>query len=306
MALFAIVALTGLALLPLGMALAYPQANPSRALPGAVNKGGTFNVTVNFSAPGDSFHVISLTDFAPDGWNVTVNETWCTPAAASAKATGNKAEIIWGESFSNGTFFTAVYKVAVPEDAAEEFYTFAGHLQYYFGAEGPYRENITSDSQVFFPPELEGHVSFSGRGAAPCSTWIEPFVVMAFEPGNLSHALWTANATTNNTGVFTIPGLTPGAYDIGIKNWTCLSELATNVTLSAGNTTVVDFGTTREGDSNGNDAVTGMDFSILNGVFNTAPPGNPNCDFNRDGAVTGMDFSLLNGNFNKVGPLQGH
>ena len=153
---------------------------------------------------------------------------------------------------------------------------------------------------------LEVHVSYISRGIPPDAKWIEPFVVRAFEPGNLTNELWNGTATTNNTGVFTMSGLTPGTYDIGIKNCTALSELNTSVTLSAGMTTVVNFGTTREGDSNGNDAVTGMDFSLLAGVFNTAPAGNPNCDFNRDNAVTGMDFSLLAGNFNVVGPLQGY
>jgi len=76
------------------------------------------------------------------------------------------------------------------------------------------------------------------------------------------------NRTTDAYGNFTIEDIEFGTYDIGIKNCTALSELATNVTLSVGMTTVVDFGTTREGDANGNDAVTGMDFSLLNGNFN--------------------------------------
>jgi len=150
---------------------------------------------------------------------------------------------------------------------------------------------------------LEVHVSFTGRGSAPCGTWMEPFVVRFFQSGN--ETAWSPiNTTTDNNGVFIMIGLSPGTYDIGIKNWTCLSELVTNVPLTVGNTTVVDFDTTREGDSDGNDAVTGMDFSLLSGVFNTAPAGNPNCDFNRDNAVTGTDFSLLAGNFNEVGDLQ--
>jgi len=98
--------------------------------------------------------------------------------------------------------------------------------------------------------------------------------------------------------------LVTGTWDVGIKNATCLSELVTNVTINVGALTEVDFGETREGDVNNDDAVTGMDFSLLSAVFNTAPAGNPNCDFNRDNAVTGMDFSLLNGNFGKAGPLQ--
>jgi hypothetical protein len=153
-ALFAILALTGLALLPLDIALAQ-QANPSRALPVDVERGETFNVTVNFTAPADNFFLIALYDNAPTGWNVTVNTTWCTPMAASTTGVGNATQIIWSGPFSNGTFFTAVYKVAVPEDADLGFHTFNGFLKYYFGGEGPYLEDIAGDYQVLFPPEFD-------------------------------------------------------------------------------------------------------------------------------------------------------
>ena len=302
----ALLVLAAIVVFPAGIALAYPPANPSRVLPGSVQRGETFNVTVNFTAPANNFFLVSLTDLAPAGWNVTINATWCTPVPSSFKATGNKTEIVWGGSFNNGTFFTAVYKVAVPENAAEGFYTFTGFLQYYFSDEGPYREDITGDSQVFFPPELEGHVTFSGRGTAPCSTWIEDFVVKGFESGNLSHVLWTTNAPTNNTGVFTITGLIPGTYDIGIKNWTCLSEVVTGVTLTAGNTTVVNFGTTREGDCDNNDHINILDASFLASRFglNEGAPGwSPLCDFNRDTHISILDASALVSNFGQGGDL---
>jgi C1A family cysteine protease len=151
---------------------------------------------------------------------------------------------------------------------------------------------------------LEGHVTFSGRGAAPCSTWIEAFEVKGFESGNLSHVLWTTNATTNNTGVFTVTGLTPGTYDISIKNWTCLSEKVAGVTLSAGVTTVVDFGTPREGDSNNDDWITGADRSILYSDWGKAvPPGTWHADFNRDGWLTGADRSFMYTNWGQKGDL---
>jgi uncharacterized repeat protein (TIGR02543 family) len=163
--------------------------------------------------------------------------------------------------------------------------------------------NITMDDNknvtANFAPAgatLEGHVTFSGRGTAPCSTWIEPFVVKGFEHNNLTHVLWTTNATTNNTGVFTITGVTPGTYDIGIKNWTCLSEVVSNVTLTAGNTTVVNFGTTREGDSNNDDWITGADRSILYTGWGSQSPNpgyNAHADFNRDGWLTGADRSFM-------------
>ena len=153
-ALFAILAVTGLALLPLDIALAQ-QANPSRALPAEVEKGETFNVTVTFTAPASQFNLVSLSDLAPGGWNVTVSATWCTPVATSVTGMGNETHIVWGGSFSNGTYFTAVYKVAVPEDADAGFHTFVGHVQYYLSGAGPYRENIAGDSQVLFPPEFD-------------------------------------------------------------------------------------------------------------------------------------------------------
>jgi parallel beta-helix repeat protein len=142
---------------------------------------------------------------------------------------------------------------------------------------------------------LEGHVTFMGRGSNN-TQWIETFVVRGFEQGNLTNELWNGTATTNNTGVFTMTGLTPGTYDIGIKNWTCLSELVTNVTLSAGVTTVVDFGTIRVGDADNNDIITGADRSLLySGWGSQAPnPGyNAHADFNRDGWLTGADRSFM-------------
>jgi len=170
--------------------------------------------------------------------------------------------------------------------------------------------NITNGGDylplIMEPATLEGHVSFSGRGSAPCGTWIEPFVVKGFQPGNLTNELWNGTATTNNTGVFTITGLTPGTYDIGIKNWTSLSELVTNVTLSAGVTTYVDFGTIRVGDANNDDYITISDRTLLYGGWGTGegdPGWRPYCDFNNDGYLTISDRTLLYGNWGQSGDL---
>jgi hypothetical protein len=149
-----IVALILVALMPLGIVLGQ-QANPGRVLPDTVQKGETFDVTVNFTAPADKFNAIGLTDLCPDGWNVTVDATWSTPNADAFTATGNKAEIGWFGApvgFVNGTTFTALYKVTVPADAELGIYAFNGSLEYYVGpenpAEPPYSENIAGGSQV--------------------------------------------------------------------------------------------------------------------------------------------------------------
>jgi hypothetical protein len=152
---------------------------------------------------------------------------------------------------------------------------------------------------------LQGRVTFVGRGTAPNDRWIEPFVVKGFQPGNLTNELWNGTATTNDTGVFTMTGLTPGTYDIGIKNWTCLSKLVTNVTLTAGKTTVVDFGTMREGDCNGDDWVTLEDRSLLYAGWDTQEviQGGHYCDLNRDGWLTLEDRSLMYANWDQGGDL---
>jgi hypothetical protein len=152
---------------------------------------------------------------------------------------------------------------------------------------------------------LEGHVNFVGRGSAPDGRWIEDFVVRFFQDGN--ETPWSPiNATTNNTGIFNITGILPGTYDIGIKNWTCLSALMPNVVLNANVTTYVYFGTIRVGDANNNDYITISDRTLLYGGWGTSdgdPGWNANCDFNNDGYLTISDRTLLYGNWNEKGDL---
>jgi len=146
-----VVALLLIALMPLAIALGQ-EASPGRVLPDAVHMGETFDVTVNFTAPVDQFNSIYLTDLAPDGWNVIVDEAWCTPNADAFTGVGNKTEIAWygepGVGFDKDISFSALYKVTVPDDAKLGIYTFNGSLGYWVGPEGPYSENVTGGSQV--------------------------------------------------------------------------------------------------------------------------------------------------------------
>ena len=280
-------------LMPVDMALAQ-EANPSRALPADVERGETFNVTVNFTAPADNFFLISLCDSAPEGWNVTVNKAWCTPAATSATGIGNETQLGWAGPFSNGTFFTAVYKVTVPEDADAGFHTFVGSLQYYFGGAGPYWENIDGDSQVeIIGAILEGRVTFVGRGGHG-PKWVESFTVALYEgfgTPTKTNALWTGSAITNTTGFFTITLIIPGTYDIGIKNRTSLSVLATGVTLTGGGTTQVNFGEIKQGDcKNDDDKVTLQDRILMYSLWGGS---DFRGDLKRDGDVGLQDRILM-------------
>jgi hypothetical protein len=404
--------------LPAGLALAYPPANPVRDLPDTVEKGGTFNVTVNFTAPADDFNIIDVADFVPAGWSVTANKAWCQPTATQAKVTGNLIEISWYPAkYANGTNFTALYKVTLSCGTSLGNYTFdegnISHLGYYIGNSSHIFEDITGDfnltvvppaicspmsidfyaayngtnppnqtlklwsstpcmlnwslsddadyngtdwlsesptsgncTDVYSPvnlsvntsgmplgnytanitiesPEasnsprivpvalhitltgtLKGQVNFTARGGYG-PKWIEPFVVRFFNEG--IEVLWSpVNATTDDTGVFTVPGIPAAPYDIGIKNFTCLSELVTNVTINVGAPTEVDFGEIREGDSNNDDAINILDLSTFGTAFGSSEGGqgwDPNCDFNRDGGVNILDLSILGDTFGLQGDL---
>jgi len=64
------------------------------------------------------------------------------------------------------------------------------------------------------------------------------------------------------------------------------------------------LGLLREGDSDDNNRVDIVDFSILAMTFNRAEGAegfDPRADFNCDGAVNILDFSLLAENFNQGG-----
>jgi len=402
---------------PAGMALAsYPPAHPVRALPATVEKGATFNVTVNFTAPADNFADVSLTDFAPAGWDVTASVAWCQPTATYAVATDNIADFNWYlTSYGNGTNFTVLYKVTVPCSAELGNYTFGdGFLGYYIGngtthiyesitgdfnvtnvtvvppaicstssidfyaafgtnpqnetlnvwsstpcminwtlsddadwlsenrtsgnctnvtspvalsantsgmSLGDYTANITIESPdannsprivpvslyIRTTGTLRGQVNFVGRGAAGTDRWVEPFVVKFFDNATKLEMGWSPiNITTTTYGNFTIE-VAAGKYDIGIKNWTCLSEKVTNVTLNVGVLTVVDFGTTREGDANNDDWVTGADREILYTGWGSQSPNpgyNANADFNRDGWLTGADREFIYSVWGQCGDLK--
>jgi hypothetical protein len=82
---------------------------------------------------------------------------------------------------------------------------------------------------------LIGKVSFAGRGDPPNDRWIETFKVKFFYPPTHEELSWSQQglyATTNSSGYFTLSGIPPGTYDIGIKGKTSLSEMVYGVVLN--------------------------------------------------------------------------
>ena len=127
--------------LPIGGGVYADGLTVTRTLPGGdLHPGDVFNVTIQFTAPGNGF-LPAFTDVAPSGWVVSVDATWCTPVAAFGNIpTPGTVEYLWLQSggYASGTVFNVVYRVTVPDDAFAGIYSFpGGNVEYYFSEGGP-------------------------------------------------------------------------------------------------------------------------------------------------------------------------
>jgi len=148
---------------------------------------------------------------------------------------------------------------------------------------------------------LTGTVTLQRQNPAPDPSWSVPLTVELYEVGQATPA-YSFTPTTNDNGEFTISGITPGTYEIAVKNSHTLQVVDTVIIVSGGNNHA--FGTLLEGDANDDNFVTGVDFSILSNAFGTCEGEtdfDDRADFNEDTCVTGVDFSLLSYNFQQSG-----
>ena len=152
---------------------------------------------------------------------------------------------------------------------------------------------------------LNGSVTLQGRPAAPNAAWSVDLTVNLYEPGT-DTLVASFTPTTDQSGNFSLTGLTPGSYDVAVKQAHAL-QVVEAVTLGAGGN-AVNFGTLLEGDSNNDNAVQLLDFSILAGSFGKSEGQagyDARADFTEDGAVDINDFSLLATNFGLEGEEPG-
>ena len=87
-------------------------------------------------------------------------------------------------------------------------------------------------------------------------------LVIRFFTPNTQTEVMKACSPVDADGDFTIYGITPGTYDVGIKSDSSLSILAEDKVFTEGNTTNINFGTLLGGDLNGDDYVSGGDSAI--------------------------------------------
>ena len=152
----------------------------------------------------------------------------------------------------------------------------------------PYKSGTLVDGfeVVTAGASLDGHVDLLGNFATNVT-------VRLFAEGTTTEAA-KAYGTTDASGNFTISGLLPGTWDVGVKGQTSLSNLVTGVDLSVPGRT--DFGVLVEGDASGDDYINPSDFAMLSFAWLSYPGHanwNSNADFRRDSYINPSDFALV-------------
>ena len=204
-------------------------------LPSMLYPGDTFEVLVNWTAPVNNFSAIGLTDLAPDGFQVEVNATWCSPNADEVNATGSKAEIAWFGPYDKGTNFTAKYKVTVPGTAAPGSHFFPYNncslswLEYYFGGDGPYTSCTMGDSEVMVtgPGDIVGETR-----DVNANLLVNVTVALYKDSSEMGSDISAPNysITVYVTGQYWLHATKDGFYEISMTNMTVLPDSYINLT----------------------------------------------------------------------------
>lgn len=207
---------------------------------------------------------------------------------------------------NGATQYTSGTQVTLTANPASD-YQFVNWTGDAIGATSPVIVAMNANKNVtanFAPVSavLNGSVTLQGRPPTPDARWITPLRVTLTIPGQASPA-YVFTPITNNMGQFSVGSITPGTYDIRVKNSHSLQNKLPGANLVSG-TNNINFGTLLEGDANDDNYVTVLDFSVLSASFSKCQGTagfDSRADFNVDSCITILDFSLLASNFGKVG-----
>jgi hypothetical protein len=150
---------------------------------------------------------------------------------------------------------------------------------------------------------LNGTVTLQGLTVGT-SNYQVTLDVRLFQPGTTT-LIATFQATTDVNGNFSVTGITPGTYDVEVKEARRIGRIARGLTLAAGTNTRT-FGDLVAGDVSGDDNVTLVDYSRLRASYGKCAGDTgyqPLADFNGDNCIALQDYSRLRANFGVAGPL---
>jgi hypothetical protein len=138
-------------------------------------------------------------------------------------------------------------------------------------------------------------------------TFWEPGAIPPWAQGE-AEPVATFDVTSDINGIFVIASPPEGVFDVRVKERRTLTNLVAGIDTVAMDGQLVDFGNLRDGDSNNDNLVDGLDFSgFIRLCFGEGLPiviDGTDCEdanFNRDDVVDGQDFSRLKQNFGTLG-----
>ncbi len=140
----------------------------------------------------------------------------------------------------------------------------------------------------------------------PHASWAVPVHLALYPPGASGAASYEWDLSLDNSGRLAATlVLSAGRYDIRLKNLHTLRNVKRNVLLDG--TSVIDMGTLREGDADGDNRVRASDFALLRAAYFTQAGDSAfdaRADFDEDRRIRSSDFALLRGNYFATGDIE--
>lgn len=253
-------------------------------------------------------------DFDP----ATLQVASITPGTALATILQNQFDNVAGRlDFAAGSFTTLPQSDFVLATVSFTATAITGGTQLAYGSVHPRRSDVTlaglstlhhvepgSVTVVQNVASLTGQITPPGRlpdRPAPHADWRIPLTVTLSPPAG-GAPLFTFTPTSDDFGRFTIAGIPPGSYRIGVKSGNTLRVTTSQTLVNGANN--IDFGLLPPGDADNDNNVTVIDFSILRTTFGkcTGTAGyDARADFDGSGCVLIVDFSLLRTRFGAAG-----
>ena len=192
-----------------------------------------------------------------------------------------------------------------PGDVSNFGYNPAVNAYQYRAVTNPIWLNVEAAPTPTPVPEtgvLHGQVQLERPGQTSPGPGFSVGLDVAFCAGG--SAAVSDTVVTGEDGAFALEA-PAGSYDLLIKGAHTLAVKTAGVTIPAGgDTEIVDCGLLPEGDANGDNSVTSLDFFILRDAYNTSEGDaayNPQADFDDNGLVVSTDFFLMQWHYNLTG-----
>lgn len=216
-----------------------------------------------------AFAAVSPTSGAP-GSNITVSGTGYTGQETVEVRWDSPASLLAAVAADNSGAFSTT--VQVPVQAASGI-----HLVNARGssssrtASASYTVNVSAPGDPTFRGTVAIGVPGGGNGAPPAGYQLE---VGVYNPG-VTTAVASQVVNTDSAGTFivTLPSFSAGSYEVKVKGLHTVSKKLTDVPLpQTSGADPLSFGVLRTGDLDGNDAIQGLDYSILVSNFGAVGP----------------------------------